>query len=72
MNIHDALVRLEQAIAKVGTAQQFAARYQISPAYLSDVRGGRRGLGPKICAAIGITLDPPVYRKIKPAPKDTP
>lgn len=48
----DALARLEEAIRHAGSALAWAAAAGISPAYVSDVRKGRREPGPAVLAAL--------------------
>ena len=53
----DVLARIEAAVAKAGTAQRLAAEWDLSPAYLSDVRAGNREPGPKILGRLGLTAE---------------
>jgi hypothetical protein len=53
----DVLARIEDAILRAGTAQRLAEEWEVSAAYISDVRAGKREPGPKILERLGLTAE---------------
>lgn len=54
---------LEQDIVKVGSATKWAAKHNISPQYLSDIRKGRRGLTHRVLTPLGI-MKKTIYERL--------
>jgi hypothetical protein len=50
------LALLAAAIEDAGGVRAFARRHKLSPAYVSDVRLGKRGIGPRIAEALGFRV----------------
>ena len=50
----DLVKMLLQRAKRAGSQQALAEALGVTPAYLSDVLGGRREPGPKILAALGL------------------
>jgi hypothetical protein len=53
----DVLARIEDAILRAGTAQRLAEEWEVSAAYISDFRAGKREPGPKILERLGLTAE---------------
>ena len=49
------LNRIEAAIKQAGSAKNLASQWDLSAAYLSDVRNGRREPGPAILRNLGLS-----------------
>jgi hypothetical protein len=49
------LDKIEAAIRDAGSAQALALAWDIAPSYLSDVRAGKREIGPAILGKMGLS-----------------
>ena len=49
------LNRVEAAIRQAGSAKNLADQWGVSPAYISDVRRGRRDPGPAVLRNLGLS-----------------
>jgi hypothetical protein len=65
MTADDVRNLLRRACEQAGTAAAWAAKHDLSAAYVSDAMNGRRDPGPAICKALGLTSETN-YRKAKP------
>jgi len=45
---------LREECQSAGSMRAWARKYNLSPAYVSDVLSGRRDIGPSICEALGL------------------
>jgi hypothetical protein len=66
MTYEDLLHYIQLEIVKIGTAQDAAALWGISPAYLGDVRLKKRAPGPKLLRSLGIEQEVRYRFKISP------
>jgi len=64
MTADDVRKLLKNAVAEVGTAAAWAAKHNLSPAYVSDTLNKKREPGPAILKALGLTSEMQ-YRKVK-------
>jgi hypothetical protein len=65
MTADDVRTMLREACRKAGTSAAWADKHNVSQAYVSDTLNGRRGPGPAILRALGLTSEIR-YQKNKP------